>query len=343
MSATTSIQWTDRTWNPVRGCSLVSPGCKNCYAMKFAHRFAAPGKPYAGLTRLGNTRPVWTGEVRTVPEALAEPLRWRKPSRVFVNSMSDLFHKDVPNEFIAAVFGVMAAAPQHTFQILTKRAERLPEWFAWVDKEIADWRRLHGVTQGADICASAAIRVVPPPWAPFMRASLNAKWPLPNVWLGVSVEDQARADERIPHLLRVPAAVRFLSVEPMLGPVDLRVALGGNVRWDSTGREVGRDTIAWVIVGGESGPGARPLDLEWAQALVKQCKAARVACFVKQLGAFVVDGGRTAPRDMVQWDGPVAPNGEVYAWRWRGSDPKGGDPEDWPSDLRVREFPGVTP
>src|SRR5437868_3367208 len=136
MGAASDIEWTDATWNPVRGCAIVSPGCKNCYAMKFAHRFSGPGGRYEGLTQLSDRGPVWTGVVRPAPAMIAEPLRWKKPRRIFVNSMSDLFHEDVPNEYIAAVFGVMGAcAGHHTFQILTKRAERLPEWFAWAEAE----------------------------------------------------------------------------------------------------------------------------------------------------------------------------------------------------------------
>lgn len=175
MSTHSKIEWTDRTWNPIRGCSLVSPGCTNCYAMRQVHRFDHPGGPYEGLTRMTEHGPVWTGKVRVVEEALAEPPSWRKPCRVFVNSMSDLFHEGVPAEFIDRVFAVMQLARRHTFQILTKQPHRMA---------------LHR--------------------------------PPANVWLGVSVENQATADERIPLLLQTPAAVRFLSVEPLLEAVDLR-------------------------------------------------------------------------------------------------------------------------
>ncbi|HEX2677999.1 MAG TPA: DUF5131 family protein, partial [Polyangiales bacterium] len=157
----TAIEWTDTVWNPVRGCARVSPGCESCYAERQAHRFSNPGGPYEGLTVLGKHGPRWSGRARFVPETLDAPLRWRKPRRIFVNSMSDLFHHDITNEQIAAVFGVMAACPQHTFQVLTKRAERLPEWFRWVDEvpnagadpEKPAWRWLRCVHQAQELGA----------------------------------------------------------------------------------------------------------------------------------------------------------------------------------------------
>src|SRR5690242_10745109 len=176
MSGTTSIEWTDRSWNPVRGCAIVSPGCTNCYAMKFAHRFSGKGKAYEGLTKLTKGGPVWTGKVRLLEDELGTPAHWKKPARIFVNSMSDLFHEAVPDEFIGRVWFRMAHCQQHVFQILTKRPERMIEWlcrhgpdavFYGEREEHEESMRIHG-------------------------------WPLRNVWLGVSVEDQARADERIP-------------------------------------------------------------------------------------------------------------------------------------------------
>jgi len=204
MSAITKIEWADRSWNCVRGCSIVSPGCRSCYAMKQAHRFSGPGRAYEGLTKLTErSGPQWTGKVVTVEDALLEPLSWRKPQRVFVNSMSDLFHEDVPDEFIDKVFAVMALAERHTFQILTKRPERMREWFD---------------ENGRD----AVQHTVHYPQFDRWRQSITlGQWPLPNVWLGVSAEDQQRADERIPLLLQTPASVRFVSCEPLLGPVDL--------------------------------------------------------------------------------------------------------------------------
>lgn len=287
----TKIQWTDEVWNPVVGCARVSPGCANCYAERVAHRGLT--KHHRGLTVVGNHGPRWTGEARFVPEAQWKPLHWRKPRRVFVNSMSDLFHDDITFEQIAAVFGVMAATPHLTYQVLTKRPARMLEFMRWIGRA--------------------------------------TEWPLPNVWLGVSVEDQRRADERIPLLLECPAAVRFLSVEPMLEAIDLR-------RWtnDEHGRRhIGAPAgIGWVIVGGESGPGARPCSLGWIRSVVEQCGAAGVPVFVKQLGADV--RGPWGNRKNGQ------PWSEDYIHlKHNIIDRKGGDPSEWPEDLRVQEFPEV--
>jgi protein gp37 len=277
VSDATKIQWTDSTWNPVRGCTKVSPGCKNCYAERFAERWRGiPGHPFEqGF------------DVRLVPEALDLPLRWKKPRRVFVNSMSDLFHPDVPDEFIARVFGTMTRAPQHVFQVLTKRADRMRDW----------------VTRFPGLCF--------------------------NVWLGVSVENQATADERIPELLATPAAIRFLSCEPLLGPVELpmpKIMVGFPRHITRDRRAIGAPlTLHWVIVGGESGPGARPCHTDWIRSVVEQCKAAGVPVFVKQLGAHATD---------LRAD---------EGFRMYLRDRKGSDPDEWPSDLRVREFPEVQP
>jgi protein gp37 len=325
---TTSIEWTDKTWNPVRGCSLVSPGCTNCYAMKQAHRFSAPGRPYAGLTVLTEHHgPRWSGVVRTVPEMLAEPLRWRKPCRIFVNSMSDLFHESVPDEYISAVFAVMAACPQHTFQILTKRAERMAAWFT---------NRSRAPIDDLTSAAYAVFSKTHPGGGATERATCPARgawtWPLPNVWIGVSVEDQQRADERIPCLLRIPAAVRFLSCEPLLGPLDLKLH---PMREGAGPRPFKASGIDWVIIGGESGPGARPFDLAWGRSIVEQCKAAGVPVFMKQLGSQPVQEARG---EFPGWHGPDAPP-ETWLELLRLRDPKGGDMAEWPADLRVREMP----
>jgi protein gp37 len=344
VSANTSIQWTDRTWNPVRGCSIVSPGCVHCYAMKQAHRFSGPGKPYEGLTKLSaRSGPQWTGKVVTVESALLEPLSWRKPQRVFVNSMSDLFHEDVPDYFISEVFATMALAPRHTFQILTKRADRMRRWFECpgrvADVAVAIFKRYPNLR---DAERESRSRV--------------KDWPLPNVWLGVSVEDQQRADERIPLLLQTPAAVRFISAEPLLGPLNLG-ALPRPAHFHS--QPVGWETyladrLHWVIVGGESGPGARPFDLAWARSIVQQCKAAGVACFVKQLGSHVItrnddgwegDTPRSWPMD-TEYDEDLSGYRDGYQGapvRVRLKDRKGGAMSEWPVDLRVREFPSEVP
>lgn len=360
----TSIEWTDKTWNPVRGCSRVSEGCRNCYAEKIAGRFDEGAfKGFAELrfsdaTKGGDGRfhGHWTGKVELIPEKLDEPLRWRKPQRVFVNSMSDLFHESLSDEAIAAVFGVMASAPQHTYQVLTKRPKRMLSWFSAWSRAMASL----GAHPVAECKAWAEDR------APGLKLNAGlgvntpkyeiAPWPLPNVWLGVSCEDQATADERIPLLLQTPAAVRFVSYEPALGPVDFtaikRTQAEGFMRpLDGRFR-----TLDWVIVGGESGPGARPFDVEWARSTVRQCKAAGVPVFVKQLGARpfdgylsdieLVEGGKGRPRPADQPLSPDEARAIVGALRverrLKLRDPKGGDPSEWSEDLRVREFPKET-
>lgn len=347
MSANTSIEWTDRTWNPVRGCSRVSEGCRNCYAETMAARFSAPGGPFAGFANRANGGSKWTGRVELVPGKLAEPLSWRKPQRCFVNSMSDLFHEALPFEDIAAVFGVMAAAPHITFQILTKRPERMNEFFSWLPTIVA----LDGSPQAACIILaeqqgagnrhSLASRIE--------SADDLERWPLPNVQLGVSVENQGAAGARIPLLLECPAAVRFVSYEPALGPVDFTgLRSAGHSGWiDALGKRehrgpacFERDTgIDWLIVGGESGPGARPFDLAWARSTVEQCKAAGVPVFVKQLGARPF----FRPDESIQVRPEIIPSVLGACKEVLLRDRKGGDPEEWPEDIRVRQFPEVHP
>lgn len=372
-----SIEWTDETWNPVVGCAKVSEGCRNCYAMKEAHRLA--GNPnrkissvYEGLTRnVSGKGPQWTGTVKTLPDRLEQPLRWRKPRRVFVNSMSDLFHPDVPDEFIAAVFGVMALAWRHQFQVLTKRPERaeglLGAWsedpasvlidglhlhdfsdeaFVYVGNYVDGWNRPQGLDDGNP--ADGSVK----------------RWPLPNVWLGTSLEDQASAEERVPHLVRTPAAIRWLSCEPLLGPL----ALDYDWLWPPNPDLLPLDGeyrlpgVRWVVVGGESGRDARPFDLVWARSLVEQCSGAGVPVFVKQLGANPRIG-YYAWREYAESLGiEHGPEVEVYVGSGRWWEPdhrgvnygqppleaevrfplrnrKGGDPSEWPEDLRVREWP----
>lgn len=223
MSTTTSIEWTDATWNPVRGCTKVSPGCKNCYALRFAERFrGVPGHPFE-----------WGFDLRLVPEKLEDPLRWKAPRRIFVNSMSDLFHERIPIDYIRRVFDVMGRAPQHQFQVLTKRSSRLLE-------------------VAGDL-----------PWHA-------------NVWMGVSVENQRYA-ERARELAQVPAQVRFLSVEPLIGPIP----------------KLPLDGIHWVIVGGESGWYRRPIEEGWVREIRDQCESRGVPFFFKQWGGrFPKSGGR---------------------------------------------------
>lgn len=344
MGRETSIAWTDATWNPIRGCSRVSEGCRHCYAESVAARFSGAGLPYEGLTRDGK----WTGEVRVVERHFLDPLRWERPRRIFVNSMSDLFHPNVTDETIDRVFAVMALAPRHTFQVLTKRPERMRKY-------LADTRRNIPVYNAATKITGGDFSKFPGDMAN-TRSSGGSWWPLPNVWLGVSVEDQATADARVPLLLQTPAAVRFVSYEPALGPVDFVPFIGGNTYrcpcgWKRTENEmtfmgcdlyVCRDCakrverfppLNWIIVGGESGPHARPFHVEWARQTVADCETAGVACFVKQLGARPVglpvpSDGRAIWRDG-HFDGRLRDN-------------HGADPAEWPEDLRVQQFPEVT-
>jgi protein gp37 len=321
--ADTTIEWSEKVWNPTTGCDKLSPGCDNCYALTMAKRLKAMGQ--AKYQTDGN--PITSGPgfgLAMHPDVLPVVLGWKQPRRIFVNSMSDLFHAKVTRPFIAEVFAVMAQTPQHTYQVLTKRARRA--------------RRV--LTE--DLYDLMVARLPDP-------APRNVPWPLPNVWLGTSVEDQERADERVPELLSTPSAVRWLSCEPLLGPVDLgrwmvdpdfnpayRVARCG--QQSAHARHVmehGPDQprncpgtgagypnrLDWVVIGGESGTDARPMDLHWARSLVEQCQDARVPVFVKQLG-------EAWARD-TSWAGQAVARTDRHA----------GKPEFWPQDLRVREYP----
>ena len=279
MSQRTTIEWATHTWNPVTGCTKVSQGCKHCYAERMAKRFSRrgilPGTDSEGNAVEWDTCESPNGpdfQVLLHPERLDEPLHWRKPRRVFVCSMSDLFHEAVPDDFRDRVFASMALAAQHTFMVLTKRPRLLTDYMA-----------------GKLLCGRIAQHIAgidgrPVRWAWGGDGTANCvgtrPWPLPNVWLGVSVEDQATADERIPLLLRTPAAVRFVSYEPALGPVDFTPWLGCDLENSSHG--VLMPGVSWLICGGESGPGARPMQVEWAQSAADQCSAAGVAFFMKQ-------------------------------------------------------------
>jgi protein gp37 len=314
MAENSSIEWTDTTWNPSTGCDKVSPGCGmarpgtddesagqtgGCYALSMAKRLKAMGSEK--YQNDGDPRTSGPGfGVTAHPDVLTAPLGWRKPRKVFVNSMSDLFHEAIPDAFIARVFAVMAATPQHTYQVLTKRHGRMRSLLSakWFPELVTTWAWRDGVR----------------PSTPLVEL------PSPNVWLGVSVEDQKWADIRIPALLGTPAAVRFLSCEPLLGPVDLTSWMpAGYAKWSCSGchrlyagphqdvcpgcdREgywTGSHTgngrpngqpIGWVIAGGESGPGARPMDPAWARQLRDQCQAAGVPFHFKQWGAFAPSG-----------------------------------------------------
>ncbi|HIG21755.1 DUF5131 family protein [Henriciella sp.] len=237
--AESQIEWTDSTWNPVAGCSIMSKGCTNCYAMQMAKRLEAMGvEKYAGLTRKSGNRTVWNGIVREDHSALEIPKRWKKPRKIFVNSMSDLFHPDVSNDFVAEVWKVMKETPQHHYQILTKRPDRMGELLAALSDQ-----------------------------------------PLPNVWLGTSVENSEVAS-RIDNLRRVPAAIRFISFEPLIGSV-------GSINLKS---------IDWAIVGGESGHAARPIRIEWIDEIYDQCRDAETAFFFKQWGTWGADNKKRSKK-----------------------------------------------
>jgi protein gp37 len=342
----TSIEWTNFSVNPFRArlpgagskggyssgvghyCEKVSPGCKNCYSSATQPRF---GLPQFQEQRNGVVEPFFDAS------KLTEVLRRKAPTKWFWCDMTDMFGDWVPFEWVAACFGVMAATPQHTHQVLTKRPARALEFFRWLQDKTD-----RGHMDPSSRCWSEAMRATE--HDPVVRAvSPRPPWPLPNVHLGVSVEDQRRADERIPLLLQCPAAVRWVSAEPLLGPVDLARIPWGQIPTDVLcGWASPDDGIKWVVLGGESGPGARPFDVAWARSIVAQCRAASVPVFVKQLGARPTDGSTpvSIPLESIgathMAGGGAIPN--LIELRNR----KGGDPSEWPADLRVRMFPGDT-
>ncbi len=292
MADKSGISWTDATWNPIVGCSIVSPGCTNCYAMQMANRIERmqPASHYAGTTKVVNGNPVWTGKMVMAPEhILLQPLNWKRPRRIFVNSMSDLFHESVPDEWIDKVFAVMALSPQHTFQVLTKRSKRMREYlscdlFLKMQNFIDYWE--------SEDCFPFQKRGAP--WIKnqfdFGTRAPDRSW-LTNVHLGVSCEDQTRADERIPDLLATPAAKRFVSAEPLLGPIGFkRIPIGKNgwkdalAGWRNNHPDVPEreELLDQIIVGGESGPRYRPMQIEWAESIMRQCREAGTAFFFKQ-------------------------------------------------------------
>ena len=251
------IAWTDVSWNPVTGCNHVSAGCENCYAEALSLRRGWSKKPWTHRNAIEN--------IVLHYDRLEQPLHWREPRKVFVNSMSDLFHGHLTDDFIDRVLGVMAAARQHTFQVLTKRPSRMLEYIRGL---AGDYDRLEEAARGCGYTLRYE-------GIPLVR------WPIPNIWLGVSVENQPCADERIPVLLETSAAVRWISAEPLLGPVILE-RLGQHWLGPASQRMGMNDGLDWVVVGGESGSGHRPMKIEWLASIVDQCCAANVPVFVKQ-------------------------------------------------------------
>lgn len=249
MADKSKIEWTDATWNPAVGCTKVSPGCDHCYAEGVVNRFAGTSPAFPTTFDVVNVRS---------DRFLTQPLRWGKPRLVFVNSLSDLFHADVSDEFIAEVWAVMAACPQHVFQLLTKRHGRM--------------RSLLSSPRWPELLVSRA----------HWPRDVDPELPLPNVWLGVSVEDQTWARTRLPALMDTPAAVRWVSAEPLLGPLDLAL-------WLYRIPEPTTPVLDWVVVGGESGPGARPMHPAWARQIRDECEDAGVPFLFKQWGAYVED------------------------------------------------------
>ncbi len=285
----TSIEWTDFTWNPVTGCSKVSAGCAHCYAERVMKRFEKERK---------------FTDVQLHEDRLEQPLHWKKPRNVFVNSMSDLFHEAIPDEFIDKMFAVMALAHWHTYQILTKRSKRMKDYINHKNRCLSDFygsmnvaaRKILGV-DGIAIHPTQAHGMVPD------------NWPLPNVWLGVSVESNDHLC-RVEDLLQTPAAVRFLSVEPMLGQIDARPYLDPFHDHNPNFEPVNK--IDWVICGGESGPGARPMHPDWARSLREQCQAANVSFFFKQWGEWLP--GQNEPYPYQPYKGQLIAHDQDGEW-----------------------------
>lgn len=326
MGAKTGISWTDATWTPIRArvkpdaaaiaeqkgygslvqiakdmagrvgphCEKASPGCANCYSETNNSRCL----PHNGTGLPFDRRSRDLVDIHLDEKILLQPLRWKKGRRIFVCSQTDLFGEFVPDDLIDRVFAVMALCPQHTFQVLTKRADRMAGYIT----ARPDSMEIYRLAMLLSISTKRKGRI-----------GESTKFPLPNVWLGVSIEDQRRADERIPHLLRTPAAVRFLSCEPLIEEIDIRQYLEG---------------INLCITGGESGPGARPFDLSWARSLRDQCESAGVAYFLKQLGSNAM--GFFRPDINIQ---PGAP--------FQTKDRSGADPAEFPEDLRIQQMPEV--
>lgn len=283
MAKQSKIEWTQSTWNPWHGCHKISAGCKNCYMFRDKARYGDdPNTVVRSKTKF------------------YDPLKWTEPQLIFTCSWSDFFIEE-SDPWRDEAFEIIAKTPQHTYQILTKRPDRMLDYIS--------------------------------------RSAYLTNAPLDNVWLGVSVEDQKTADERIPLLLQTPAALRWLSVEPLLGPVDLAEWL-----WMLKGSKGGTvDMLHWVVVGGESGPNARPFDIQWARDIIAQCKAADVPVFVKQLGAtpeVTMDCLHCNGVDSEKCGGGCNGDGtKTFELTYKNK--KGGDPSEWPKDLRVREMPEV--
>jgi protein gp37 len=369
MAEGTLIEWARHpatglgaTWNIVTGCSVVSPGCTNCYAMKLAGTRLRNHPSRQGLTIQTKAGPVWNGETRFNEQWLTQPLRWKKPHGIFVAAHGDLFAEGVTDEQLDRIFAVMALTPQHIYYVLTKRPERMRQYLA-SDRVT---RRIYDIVCDMTIDMQLQVILIAEPrhetHAPHGPRVHLGTWPLKNVWLGVSVEDQARANERIPILLDTPAAIRFISAEPLLDPIDLNVAwhdedaLGsecwGDCAWCAQGHpplhncargkqstqqwEKGRSGIDWVIAGGESGPAARPSHPDWFRTLRDQCAEADVPFFFKQWGSWIPDFEMGFPRQGVNYpsDHPEQSRFPTCIWddvekRWDSTNGSWDDVEQW--------------
>lgn len=335
----TLIAWTDATWNPLRArrkddakvtgwhCEIVSEGCRNCYAQALNRRQL----PNNG-TGLEYKRSAEEQVEHYVDEKLlTQPLRWQRPRRIFLSSMTDVFGRWVSYDALDRLFAVMALTPQHTYQVLTKRPERAHEYLTGdIDDLVRRWQNAAcppgGVTESP--CAAGVVS--------------DAGFPLPNVWIGTSAEDQQTAFDRIPVLIETPAAKRFVSAEPLIGPIEFPLRwLSPFQEYDASIRRTPR--VDWIIAGGESGAAARPCEIRWIRSIVEQCKTASVPVFVKQLGA--VAGYVEPPAPIVTLPGgktraPRAPFARMPGFhRLPYKAKKGDDVAEWPEDLRVQEFP----
>jgi len=298
MGDNSTIEWTEATWNPVHGCQPVSPGCANCYAEEMTARLEAMGQAsYAGLTRPGfaggRKLRVWTGDFREVPAVLDQPLRWTRARTIFVCSMSDIYGEGVSDEYIAAVWGIMLTAWWHTFQVLTKRADRLVQWFDWLTQSAADANAGRGMSPAARCLVEAQRRCQHPLLRQITPELLATPWPLPNVWVGTTVEDRRHGIPRIAALRSIPAWVRYLSMEPLLeDPGDISEHL-------HTGQAAA--PLDWVIVGGESGRHGRPMHPDWVRGVRDQCQAAGVPFLFKQWGRYVPRDQTALPCPPGRW------------------------------------------
>lgn len=330
MALHTSIEWTDWTWNLGGGCTEVGPDCANCYAKRLIATRLKHQPRYRGLASMVNGKPRWSNEVRFFEDRLEQPLRHRLPSRIFVNALTDLFHPGYHDEEIAQAIATIALAHWHTFQLLTKHPDRMRGLFSsQLFRELVNpfveelaFKLTDPHNRRTDDLRATAPDVLD-----------DEDWPLPNLHCGTSAGNQDCLEERLPHLLRTPATLRFLSLEPLLGLIDLTGHLYGRAQpcdgcpkdadcscGFSTRGALGEPAIDWVIVGGESGDRARPCAVEWIRSIVAQCRDARVPVFVKQLGSQAYDE-----------------NGNDIGL----GDRKGGEMSEWPEDLRIREFPHV--